>query len=119
MESEIPQGLPVSSILFLIYISGIFFIVEEQLPNVTCVSFVDDLAFIIADSSISKIANTLEKAGQIVLKWRVDNAVTYNMSKMEAVLFSKARRQKLTWLLETRLKVGGKKSCLKKSPPDI
>ena len=116
VESGIPQGSPVSPILFLIYISGVFSVVEKQLPNVTCVSFVDDLGFITADQSLNKIAKTLEKAGRIVLEWGVNNAVTYDMSKTEAVLFSKARRQKLTRLLETRLRVGGETVLFKKDP---
>lgn len=114
VESGIPQGLPVSQILFLIYISGVFFVVEEHLPNVTCVSFVDDLGFITADRSISKIAKTLEKAGNIVLEWRANNTVIYGISKTEAVLFSKARQQKLTRLLKTRLRVGGETVLFKK-----
>ena len=114
IESGIPQGSPVSPILFLIYISGVFSVVEKQLLNVTCVSFVDDLGFITADRSISKIAKTVEKAGHIVLEWGANNAVTYDMSKTEAILFSKARRQKLTRLLETRLRVGGETVLFKK-----
>ena len=98
IESGIPQGSPVSPILFLIYISGVFSVVEEQLPNVTCLSFVDDLEFITADRSVSKIAKTLEKAGHIVLEWGANNAVKYDLSKTEAFFFSKARRQKLTRL---------------------
>lgn len=54
-----------------------------------------------------KITKTLKKAGHIALEWGAKNAVTYDMSKTEAVLFSKARQQKLTRLLETRLRVSG------------
>ena len=100
VESGIPQGSPVSPILFLIYISGVFSKIEEQLPDITCFFFIDDLGFLIADRSISKIAKTLEKVGQIALEWGANNAVTYDTSKTEAVLFSRARRQKLTKLLE-------------------
>ena len=107
VESGIPQGSPVSPILFLIYISGMFSVVEEQLPNVTCVSFVDDLGFITADRSISKIAEILEKAGHMMLEEGANNAVIYDMSKTEAALFSKAYRQKLTRLVETRMRIGG------------
>ena len=107
VESGIPQGSPVSPILFLIYISGVFSIIEEQLPHVTCVSFVDDLGFLTADRSISKIAKTLQKVGRIALEWGANNAVTYDTRKTEAVLFSRARRPKLAKLLETRLRIGG------------
>lgn len=114
VESGIPQGSPVSPILFLIYIRGIFSKIEEQLPDITCLSFIDDLGFLIADRSISKIAKTLEKVGQIALEWGANKAVTYVTSKTEVVLFSRARRQKLTKLLETRLRISGETIYFKK-----
>ena len=40
-------------ILFLIYISGIFFQIEEKLPGITCVLFVDNLGFLTSGHSIS------------------------------------------------------------------
>lgn len=46
VETGIPQGLPVSPILFLIYISQVFDVVAEACPLVTFLSFVDDLGFI-------------------------------------------------------------------------
>ena len=116
VKSGIPQRSPVSPILFLIYISGDFSVVEKQLLDVTHVSFVEDLGFITANRSISKIASTLEKAGRIVLEWGINNVVTYDMNKTKVVLFSKACRQKLTWLLEARSRVGGKIVLFKKDP---
>lgn len=41
VETEILQGLPISLILFLIYISNIFLEVERQVPNITYLSFMD------------------------------------------------------------------------------
>ena len=79
-------------------------------------SFIDDLGFITADRSIGKIAKTLEKVGQIALEWGAKNAVTYDISKTESVLFSKARWRKLTKLLETRLEIGGETVHFKKEP---
>ena len=42
-----------------------------------------------------EIKKVLEKAGKITLEWGTRNAVTYNIRKTEAILFSKARKQKL------------------------
>lgn len=114
VESGIPQGSPISPILFLIYINGVFAVIEKQLLNITCESFIDDLSFIIADRFISKIAKTLKKARHIVLKWGANNAVIYDISRTEAVIFSKARQQKLTKVLEIRIRVDKETVLFKK-----
>jgi len=62
VQTGIPQGSPVSPILFLIYISGVFMEIENQVPNITCLSFMDDLAFLAAGKSIVEIKKSLEKS---------------------------------------------------------
>ena len=52
IKTGIPQHSPVSFILFLIYINGVFNKVSETSPMVTCLSFVDDLGFIALGSSV-------------------------------------------------------------------
>ena len=55
----------------------------------------DDLGFLVAGNFAIKIKKLLEKAGKIPLDWRIRNTVTYDISKTKAMLFSKARKQKL------------------------
>lgn len=57
----IPQGLPISPILFLIYISKIFDQVKGKFSNMVSLSFIDDLGFIESRASVKKIAQTIEK----------------------------------------------------------
>ncbi len=114
VKSGMPQRLSVSSILFLIYISRECAIVGKQLPNITYELFINDLGFIIAERFISKIAKTLKKVTHILFEWGTNNAVIYDMSRMEIILFSKARQQKLTRILEIRIRVGKKTVLLKK-----
>ncbi len=51
-------------------------------------SFIDDLGFLASGNSIQKIAITLEKMGETVIKWELSNVVTYDIAKTEAILFS-------------------------------
>lgn len=80
VETGIPQGLPVSPILFLIYISGMFSQLEEKLPGITYISFVNDLSFLASGRSINIVGKLLEKAGKIALEWGSNNSFTYDMS---------------------------------------
>ena len=110
IKTGIPQGSPVSPILFLIYISQVFGAVTEACPLVTSLSFVDDLGFTASGTSVKDIAQSLEKVAKTALEWGMANTVTYNTAKTEVILFSKSRRQRLNkQLQETKIKVGKEK----------
>lgn len=110
VETGIPQGSPISPILFLIYISGVFEKVELQRPGIVLLSFVDDLGFIASGASVKEIVKIFEKMGKIVLEWGEKNTVTCDMAKTELVLFSRACRQRLNQQLrETTFLVGGER----------
>ena len=102
-------------ILFLIYISDVFNKVSEKTPLVTSLSFVDDLGFIVSGSLVKEVVKTLENIAKAVLDWGRLNAVTYDISKTEAVLFSKSHRQRLNkQLRESKIKVEDKKISFNK-----
>ncbi len=110
VEIGIPQGSSASPILILIYICEVFSAIKAKLPDITYVSFVDNLAFLTSNHSIKNVAILLEKSEKIALEWETNHLVTYDINKTEAILFSKANRPKLArQIVETRLKIGGER----------
>lgn len=72
----------------------------------------DDLRFLIAGDFMVEINRSLERAGKISVDWGRRISVTYNISKIKAILFSKARNQNLVkQLTDTQLKIGVKTIC--------
>lgn len=91
----------------MVYISGVFEEVTKSYPEVTSLSFVDDLGFIASGHSVKELAKILGQVATIVLNWGKSNAVTYDLAKTEAVLFSKFYRQRLNkQMAEVYLKIG-------------
>lgn len=94
-ETRISKKSLVFPILFLIYIKEIFPEIKFWLPQVTCLFFFIYQGLLITGHSIIKIIKIIKKIGKITFKWKMHNAVTYNISKNKAILFFKVKNQKL------------------------
>ena len=84
VKKKISQGSPASPILCDIYQWRIFW----NRNNPATVHL-----FIIcrwSGQSVFEIQKMLKKASEIILNWRTRNAVIYNISKTEVILFFKA-----------------------------
>ena len=95
VNSGVPQGSPVSPILFLIYLSGVFDVIERSVPGVRPISFADDMGLLAPGRSVEDVCRKLQEAARIAIEWGQSNLVQFEAEKTEAVLFTRKRGRDL------------------------
>ncbi|ODM14511.1 hypothetical protein SI65_10133 [Aspergillus cristatus] len=90
INSGVPQGSPVSPILFIIYLSGVFDVVEGM-AGVQSLSFADDIGLLASGHSVKEVCDKLQKAAKVAIEWGHDNVVQFDAGKTEAILLTRKR----------------------------
>jgi len=93
VETGIPQGSPISPILFLIYIRPLFDRLNSKFPSAGVPSYIDDVGIVYTGKSIKTNCRVLEEIAKEVFTWAEENAVTFDDSKSELIHFSTAQRR--------------------------
>ena len=94
IKTGIPQGSPVSPILFLIYIQGLF-----TSNTVKIISYMDDITLTTASSSLNKNIKILEREASKVINLGLKDAVQFDLTKTELMHFTgikKAQEMSIT-----------------------
>lgn len=91
VETGIPQGSPVSPILFLIYVRNLF-----QSNSVKMVSYIDDISLTVSSSSLRKNVQILEREVAVLCHQGAKNAVEFDMDKIELIHFTKSKEALIT-----------------------
>jgi len=68
--------------------------VEERVPSVKALSFVDVVAWTTEGDAEDDISQTLEQAAAAAQEWAEANAVAFDTEKTEAILRSRRRKRK-------------------------
>ena len=93
INTGIPQGSPVSPVLFLFYVSPLFKMMCLKYPHVTCPSYIDDICFLVEGNSPEENATELEVAAATCFMWGKGNAVAFDDPKSELMHYYKARKK--------------------------
>ena len=87
IDTGIPQGSPISPILFLIYIRDLFL----HLDGIKPLSYIDDIALIAASTSLRKNIKLLERATRMLYTLGQENAIEFDLAKTELLHFTKGK----------------------------
>jgi len=91
VEAGVPQGSPVSPILFAVYTSGLIKWVEEYVSEAEGLSFVDDLGWVATGSDVTHVVTILERCAAKSIEWASRRGLQFDTAKTEAALFTRRR----------------------------
>jgi hypothetical protein len=86
VNTGLPQGSPVSSILFAIHMADQPKEVEGKVQGCRSLSFVNDFTWIVDANDIPTLVKKLERCTRISQRWAERNTVHFETSKTEAIL---------------------------------
>jgi len=94
VEAGVPQGSPVSPILFAIYNSGLIKWVEQYVSEAKGLSFVDVLGWVATGSDVNQVVMILERCAVKSIEWAGRRGLQFDTAKMAAALFTRRRGHK-------------------------
>lgn len=86
LKCGLPQGSPVSPILFLLYVEPLIKLTKKRF------GYADDVALLETGKSLEDVRGRLQKSLDMSLQWGLDNGITFEPSKTELQYFHRKRK---------------------------
>jgi len=93
VEAGVPQGSPLSPILFILYIATLYEALKRDHPMVSIVGFADDTNLLAFGRNAGACTGQLERAWKTCLQWAATRGMAFAAEKSELIHFNKSRRQ--------------------------
>ena len=82
-----------SPILFLIYLSPLFTLMEQRYPDIRCPSYIDDICLLVVGDPPQQNYPILEEGVTTCFNWGKENAVPFDDPKSELMHFYNTRKE--------------------------
>lgn len=93
VQAGVPQESPLSSVLFILYITSLYQQLKEVHPHLAIVGFADDTNLLTFGRDPETNVRQLEAAWKIYLQWADTRVMAFGPEKSELVHFNRGRKR--------------------------
>ena len=88
VPAGVPQGSPLSPILFCLYTAGLYKALRA-IPGIATIAFVDDTNLISFGLDLEQTCERLKAAHRVCKEWAINHSMTFAVKKYHLVYFSR------------------------------